>query len=284
MVMIVKANGESVLFDRKKAIYSCSRSGASEEDVEVVLNKVENQLRDGMTTKQIKGIILSELRKLDKHSARRYLLREAVAKMDTCTHQFEMYIANMFKYYGYKTVWEPKPKPMGYCTDHEIDVSIEKDGVLEFIECKHHQSFHRFTGLPVSMIVWAVLEDLEEGYKVRKKNSYPFVHARMITNTKVSMHAIQYANGKNIKLVGWNYPKGKGLNDLIEKSGAYPLNLLIGLNNGIVDKLFAKGIYDTMKFQEADDDLIVSCGVPLNKISNLKSVAKGLKESLKKNL
>ena len=280
MVKIIKANGEKVTFDRGKAVYSCINSGASCSDADVIVEKVEGQLKDGMSTRDLKEMILAELKVLDKHSARRYLLREAVSKLDPSTHQFEMYISNLFIYHGYKTVWEPKPKPIGCCTDHEIDVSIEKDGDMGFIECKHHYNFHRFTGLAVPMVVWSRLDDLKSGYCAGVNNSFPFSYAWVLTNTKVSRHAIDYAKCKNIKITGWNYPPNCGLNHLIESVGAYPLSLLIGAKASVVDRFFDKGIYDTIQFQDADADVIAECGIPHNEIEKLKEFAKGLKKSL----
>ncbi len=282
MILIIKANGEKVPFDRKKAFYSCINSGATERDADLIIGKVEKKLKTGMTTRDMKRLIVSELRLLDSHSARRYLLREAVSRLDPSTHQFEKYIANILIYHGYKTVWEPKPKPIGYCTDHEIDVRIEKDGLVGFVECKHHYKFHRFTGLSVSMVVWSRLEDLKEGYRVGKKNSYPFSFAWVLTNTKVSEHAIRYSKCKNLNIIGWKYPYEGGLNNLIESVGAYPLNLLVGVGHQIVDRLFDNEIYDTIQFQQADDKVIAKCGIPSDKILKLKEIAKGLKRSLEK--
>jgi hypothetical protein len=287
MVFIIKANGVKTLFDINKVVKSFINVGLDLDEANSLALNIKFQLKDGMTTKQLHDLVFEKMKEIDKPKAHKYILREAVAKLNPEFHQFEKYIANVFRYHGYKTIWEQKPKPVGYCTDHEIDVTLEKDGVLEFIECKHHKHFHRYTGLDVPMRVFARLEDLKEGYNIRRDNSFPFIYAWVLTNTKVSEHAIQYAKCKNIRLIGWHYPQGGGLNHIIESVGAYPVTILNGIKANVVQKLYQHEIYDTKQFYKSDDKLLRKCGIDRFLIESLKSIAKelsskGLKDMDKK--
>ncbi len=227
--MIIKADGTKVPFDREKAKRSCENASASSSLAEEIITIVEQNLRDGMTTSEMKKMIYSELDKRESHTAAIYNIRKAIAALDPVTHQFEKYICHLYQYYGYETEWSPVPKPHGLCTDHEVDVLLRKGDEISFVECKHHFSYHRFTGLKVPMRVWARLQDLKDGFEGKKEGSYNFKEAIIVTNTKFSAHAQKYAKckNKNLELVGWNYPDDNGcLNNLIEKKRAYPLTIL----------------------------------------------------------
>ncbi|NOQ55231.1 MAG: hypothetical protein GQ477_00320, partial [Nanohaloarchaea archaeon] len=92
MVMILKADGTKVKFDKKKAKNSCTRSGASKALANEIINILEHQLKDGMTTLDMKHIIYSELDKREEHTAAKYNIKKAISALDPVVHQFEKYI------------------------------------------------------------------------------------------------------------------------------------------------------------------------------------------------
>ena len=54
----------------------------------------------------------------------------------------------------------------------------------------------------------------------------------MITNTKFTSQAVQYAECyPGIKLMSWNYPEGRSLNEFISNAKLYPLTCLESLTN-----------------------------------------------------
>ncbi len=273
MVMIIKADGKKAPFDRHKAINSCKYAGASTSLAKEVIDIVQQKLEDDMTTSQMKRLIYDELERRESHTAAKYNIRRAIADLDPATHQFEHYIAHLFQYFGYETEWSPVPKPMGYCTDHEIDVFLKKGDELSFVECKHHFSYHRFTGLGVPMRVWARLQDLKEGHDNGRKGSYDFKESFIVTNTKFSEHAIRYSSckKKNINLKGWNSPKREmSLNDMIEKHKAYPLTML-NLDKHTIFRLFELDVHDIKDFDFIDEDIIKRSGLSTDRIRELKS-------------
>ena len=51
----------------------------------------------------------------------------------------------------------------------------------------------------------------------------------IVTNTKFTSQAIRYSEYQGVSLLGWKYPKGKGLETLIEKRNLYPITILPSL-------------------------------------------------------
>ncbi|MBW6451296.1 MAG: hypothetical protein K0B02_01020 [DPANN group archaeon] len=265
MVMIQKSDGVVEALDIKKTRHSCIRAGATEQMADEIMKVVLSKINDGDSTKKIRTIIYDELHKREDTLAHRYDLKYALSRLDPTTSQFEKYITRLFSYFGYETKHSPVPKPMGHCTDHEIDVFMKNSEGIKFIECKHHFHYYRDTGLDVPMRVWARLQDLQDGFKSGRKNSFNFKGAWVITNTKLSGYAIRYATCKKIEYLAWNQPKGNGLNDYIEKVKAYPLTI-VPLNDYDRVKLAAENIIDIKDFVAADPDKLLKSG-----ISNAKS-------------
>ena len=278
MVLILKADGSKVAFDRKKARNSCLYAGASSALANEIIDVLMPQLKDGMTTSEMKKIIYFELDKRESQTAAKYNIRKAIACLDPVTHQFEKYICHLYKYYGYETEWSPIPKPNGFCTDHEIDVFLKKGDEISFVECKHHYSYHRFTGLGVPMRVWARLQDLKDGFVAKKESSYDFKEAIVVTNTKFSEHATRYAKckDKKLSLVGWNYPlAGNNLNTLIESKKAYPLTIL-NLDPTTVFKLCDLSVHDIKDFVYVDSEILLRSGLSKDKIKELKNLVEAI--------
>ena len=220
-------------------------------------------------------MIHDELSKREAPTAKLYNLREALSALEPEIHEFEKYVTKLFSYFGYETIWSPKPKPQGFCVEHEIDAVFRNNEKAIFVECKHHVKYHRFTGLAVPMVVCARFEDLQAGYKRGMRNSHEFDRAWIISNTKFSEHAKNYAKCKNIKLLGWNYPIDKSLQYYIETSRAYPLTLL-DISQGYRLKLLNKNIITVRDFFHAKRRTLLSLGMPGGELEKSIKVAEML--------
>jgi hypothetical protein len=69
---------------------------------------------------------------------------------------------------------------------------------------------------------------------VRKRKEHPLYkdlrfEGGVVTNTRFSADSIQYGRSAGLHLLAWDYPRGKGLKDLIEKYKVYPLTVLTTL-------------------------------------------------------
>ncbi len=275
MVKIVKMNGEMDEFSREKALRSCERAGASPELCSQIVDSLEKRIYSGMHTREILNIIHSMLKSGDKSSAVRYKLKDAISKMDPEIHEFEFFVARLLRYEGYRTQRSPEPKIQGQCVDHEIDVVALKAAEIAIVECKHHYKDHTFTGLDVPMRQWARLDDIGNGCKLRRRNSISATSAWVVTNTKYSEHAVRYSKCRGIKLVGWNYPKGGGLNEVIEKHRAYPLTMT-GLSRDERQRLVMNHIYNVLDFLHADEVLLKRAGFEDFRVRRIKGLIERL--------
>ena len=70
------------------------------------------------------------------------------------------------------------------------------------VEVKHHFDPHTRTPIDVCREVWAVLEDIKEGYALGF-HGIAFTKPLIVCNTKFSRHADRYAECKGIDRVCW---------------------------------------------------------------------------------
>ena len=87
----------------------------------------------------------------------------------------------------------------------------------------------------------ARLQDIvrKEGENNQKKYEYAMW---VVTNTKFTEAAIQYAKCRGIRLTGWNYPRGESLEDIIADKKLYPVTVLPSLPKSILPALVEKNI------------------------------------------
>ena len=104
-IIIIKASGEKQVFSEEKLRDSLKRSGANTEATNIVIEKIRNELKEGMTTKQIYNKAFSLLKK-DKSVAVRYSLRQAVMALGPTGFPFEKFLGEILKTQGYSiTNW-----------------------------------------------------------------------------------------------------------------------------------------------------------------------------------
>ena|SRR3989344_1908126 len=217
-IYIIKANGEKAVFDPHKVISTCMRAGANSELATEIAQKTENQLRNGMTTKEVYRIVLSELSKEGgKAIMHRYRLKEAIMLLGPAGFRFQTYVGQILSKYDYDikaigSIFD------GKCVKHEIDiVANSKPSNKRFmIECKYHNRRGSYTGLKESLYTHARFMDL----------IHLFDNEMLVSNTKVSNDTLQYAQCIGQKLLCWRYPEGHGLEEMIEEKDLYPITIL----------------------------------------------------------
>jgi len=237
MVWILKAGGQKEKFNKHKVYKTCLRSGVPKNIADKIASETEQQIYDGITSRKILHIVLKKLENYEKHHSLLYDLKDAIAKLDPAEHEFEKYIRHILNEHGYNTNWNVIVQ--GECIEHQIDIVAEKNGKRYLVECKHHINPHRFSGLGTSITAWAVLDDIQKGFK--KGKCKKFDNMWLIINTKFSEHAIRYSTAKGLILTSWNYPKDNDLRYLIQRKGMYPITLL-GLKEKTVKKFSKAGI------------------------------------------
>ena len=90
--LITKASGEKVPFSSKQLTHSLNRSGANEETVNNAIIQIESNLYDRITTQEIFRLAFAHLRKLSKHSASRYKLKQSIMEFGPTGFPFEIFV------------------------------------------------------------------------------------------------------------------------------------------------------------------------------------------------
>lgn len=222
---IIKANGKRERFNARKVLRTCLRAGADRISANEVANRISQEVREGMTTREILQRTLSYLNAINPAVAAKYSLKDSMFKLGPAGFQFEQFLSRIFQEYGYRT--KHSQIIQGACVKHEIDIVLFSKNIYSTVECKYHNSPGVYTGIKDVLYVWARFLDLRDGYK--KGLCANFKEAWLASNTKFSDWTIQYAECKKMKLLGWNWPIEGGLEKLIENKKLYPITIIPNL-------------------------------------------------------
>jgi hypothetical protein len=227
-IEIIKTSGERVKFSIEKLRNSLSRSGADKELVNQIIDKVRDELYQGISTKEIYNRAFALLKKKKSYFASKYKLKKAIYELGPTGFPFENFISAIFKYSGYK-VEVGKILP-GHCVTHEIDVVAHKNGETTIVECKFHNEEGRNCNVKVPLYIAARFKDVKQHWdsKPRKTN---LTSGWVVTNTRFTEDAIQYGKCIGLKLLSWDFPKEDGLRDKIDRLGLYPITVSTLLSN-----------------------------------------------------
>jgi len=265
-IYIIKATGEREEFDPQKLSNSLRRAGAKEAVADIIISKIEKELKDGTTTKEIYRHAFELLKTESRPEVTaRYSLRNAIMDLGPTGFPFEQFVAEIFKAKGFETTTDFFAK--GKCAEHEIDIVAWNQDKLIFVEAKFHNEFGVKSDLKVALYVKARWEDLaEETFNFEKDRKLN--EGWLVTNTKFSESAIKYANCRNMKLVGWNYPAEGNLQDLIEEANLHPITCLTSINPSDEKLLMEAGI--VLCKQALDNpDIVAQTGLSKEKIQKM---------------
>src|SRR5690625_172725 len=239
-VLIKKYSGEYEAFDINKLINSLRRSNADEDLVQDIALKVQDELEDGMTTKKIYRMAFRMLQSKSRVSASKYKLKKALMEMGPTGFPFEIFIGKLLTHEGFLT--QVGVVVQGNCVQHEIDVIAQKNKKHYMIECKYHSHQGRFCDVKTPLYIQSRFLDVEKQWKSQKYHESKLHKGGLYTNTRFTSDAIQYGNCVGLLLTSWDYPRGNGLKDRIDKSGLHPLTALTTLTKAEKTKLLDKGI------------------------------------------
>jgi len=227
-IYIIKADGTRELFNREKLLKSLRKIGTDSGTAEMIVAKIESDLSEGNTTKEIYTKAFSLLKKHQRPVALRYSLKRVIADLGPSGFPFEKFIAQVFKAQGYQTVTDQIL--IGACVPHEMDIVAYNDTELIMIEAKFHTDYGVHSDLKIALYIKARFDDLLKGtYKYGGKER-KMTKGMLITNTNFSSTAIQYGECVGLNMIGWNYPPENNLHHMIEKLNLVPVTVLTSLN------------------------------------------------------
>jgi hypothetical protein len=232
---VIKHSGQIVPFDIEKLKLSLQKSGAAPDLIEQSLAQIQNQIYEGITTKEIYKLAFAILKKASNAHAARYNLRYALQMLGPDGFFFEKFIARLYAAEGFTT--KTNLTLQGKCVSHEVDVILKKQDVISMIECKFHSSREACSDVKVPMYILSRFNDLKIKQHNLFANNQSITRCIIATNNRFSKDAENFANCSGIQLLSWDYPQEESIKNKIDKAALYPITCLTTLSMVEKEKL-----------------------------------------------
>lgn len=252
-VYIKKSNGEIELFSFEKLKKSLQSADASEDMANVIVDQIQKDIYDGMSSNVIYKRAFALLKKQSEISASRYSLKRAIFDLGPTGFPFERLIGALLKERGYKT--ELSVILNGECVTHEIDVLAEKDGNVYAVECKFHQDARVSSNVQVPLYINSRFLDIQRQWNENAKNTAHLKQGWLVTNTRFTDDAINYGKCVGLTLLSWDYPKNNGLKANIDTYALYPITTLNSLTRKEKHALIEKDVILVKELMEATEQM-----------------------------
>ncbi|WP_281323328.1 restriction endonuclease [Flavobacterium aestivum] len=246
---IVKHSGVIVDFNRSKLKESLLKSGATPAVVDDVLQLIEKEVYEGISTKHIYKMAFGLLKKASNSHAAQYNLREAIRLLGPTGFFFEKFIARLFASEHYET--KVNLNLQGKCVSHEVDVLVKNNNVITMVECKFHVGRDAVTDVKVPMYILSRFNDLKERQHEIFSRGESISKCWIITNNRFSTDAVDFAECSGINLLSWDHPTTNNLKNRIDNHRLYPITCLTTLSLSEKEKLL---ILDVILVQDIIDD------------------------------
>ncbi len=274
---VTKSSGEKSPFSEQKLRKSLERSGASDDQINSVLKEITLKLFEGISTKQIYKLAFSKLKNNSRHTAARYHLKNAIMELGPSGFPFERFFAEILNCQGYTTKVDQVEQ--GKCITHEIDIIAEKNNDVSIIECKFHNQAGKFSDVQVPLYIQSRFKDVEEQWLKQTDSKNKSYRAWVVTNTRFSIDATRYGNCAGLNLVAWDYPMNKGIKDLIDSYGLYPITCLTSLTRLEKQRLLDKAIVLCKEIYN-NKPILQSAGIKESRITTVMKEAEQLCQHL----
>lgn len=222
---VTKADGGVEQFDPAKLEHSLELAGATSTVRARVLAAIMHEIQPQMSSESIYHRAFDILRRDENLPvAARYSVKRAVFALGPSGFPFEVFIAEILRGHGWRT--STGVTLLGRCVSHEVDVLAEKDGKRVGIEAKFHNDPGGKTDIKDALYVQARYEDLAAAPDTLNHVDEGW----LVTNTRFTHNAVRYAQCVGLTLIGWDYPRTRGLLTLIEEARVHPLTALTTLS------------------------------------------------------
>jgi hypothetical protein len=276
-ITVRKASGEEEPFDAGKLKRSLLRAGAEDIVAAKIVANIKDWIYPGVSTKKIYYRAISILRSEKTVSALRYKLKQAMLELGPTGYPFEHFVGKIFEAEGYKI--KVGKVIDGYCVSHEMDVIATNRTDQILVECKYSSSQGKQVSIQVPLYVRSRVDDIIRKRKeLREYEGVDFLGC-VVTNTRFSLDSVEYGKCSGIRLLGWDFPEGNGLKEIIEREKIYPVTILSNLTKKEKRILMEQGVVTcsqlTDNFQLIDQLQLTkrkynALKIELKKISNKK--------------
>ncbi len=239
-ITITKASGEKEIFSPEKLANSLRRSGAEEQIIDEIVRDIHSWITEGMSTKHIYNRAFSLLRKSKNQLAARYKLKNAMMELGPTGHPFEFFTGQIMEVMGYST--EVARVIEGRCVKHEVDVIATKENIQCFVECKFYQSQDKLANVQVPLYIRSRVDDIIQNRQSMSEYEGFNFQGWIVTNTRFTQDAIDFGLCSGLHLLSWDFPKGKGLKEIIDRERIFPVTVLNSLSKRQKQILLEKGI------------------------------------------
>ncbi|WP_458626115.1 ATP cone domain-containing protein [Winogradskyella sp. PC D3.3] len=226
---IIKSSGDKVKFSVEKLRTSLNRTGAEKAVVNQILDKVRDELYQGISTKEIYNRAFALLKKKKSYLASKYKLKKAIYELGPTGFPFERFVSAILEYSGYKT--EVGKILNGACVTHEIDVLAHKNNQTTLVECKFHGEPGLNCNVKIPLYINSRYNDVKAFWNKNLKKDTILTEGWLVTNTRFTTDALQYGKCCGLYLLSWDYPTNDGLKDRIDRLGLYPITVSTLLTN-----------------------------------------------------
>jgi len=227
MINVIKFSGQIEPYSEKKVYNSAKRAGASADLAKHIAKQISSQAFEGMKTSEILKRVKALLKKENKKASLRFNLKKALKGLGPTGFPFEKYTAEVFSSRGFETKTNLFLK--GRCCVHETDFTAQKGNLLYIGECKYRNLLRGKVHTRDALANYARFLDI--------KSSSSFggsLKSLLVTNSKFTLKAVKYSKCVGVDLLGWKYPKGRGLEKIIEDNKLYPITILPSLKNYMI--------------------------------------------------
>lgn len=232
-IYVINKLGEKELFSKAKVYNSARKVGASKKLAEEIATTIRKEVYPGMTTFEIFDRVEDILEKKYPRGGIRFRLKEAIRALGPSGFPFEKYIAGVLQELGFTV--ELNQFIEGSCVTHEVDIVAKEKKYCLIGECKYHILPGKKADLGIGLHHYARYLDIELGDYCKKKLKNLKPRPIIITNNKFTKKLLKYAECVGLDLLGWKYPRGTGLEYIIETEKFYPITILPSFKDELLE-------------------------------------------------
>ena len=252
---VIKAAGNTEDFSEEKIVKSLAASGMSVDTAAQALDYLKRHVKPEISTTEIFSHVSGYLKETSPRDYMNYGLKRAMMRLGPSGHPFERFVGDLLEKFGYET--QVSVSLGGECITHEIDCIAVKGDETSFVECKYHNAPGTKSDVQVALYTYARFLDIEKSMKALFENHKTY-KAWVVTNTKLTFDAINYAKCMGIRATAWTFPKKECLHDMILESGLHPVTVIDAITDEKLQRLLERDLVTCQRLKIAIDNEAVN--------------------------